>query len=63
MHPEGREEVVPDADAVGSTDFICRYVEKAAPGTSNYSETEINPVRPLARENPDERVLELAMTT
>ena len=49
VHPEGREEVVQDADAVGSTDFICRYVEKAAPGTSNYSETEINPVRRLAK--------------
>ena len=50
VHPECKEEVVMAADAAGSTEYICRYVEDAADGTVIYVGTEINLVERLARE-------------
>lgn len=60
VHPECREEVVQEADAAGSTEFICRYMQEAAPGSTILIGTEINLVSRLAREHPDKQVFELA---
>ncbi len=59
VHPECSEEVVLASDAVGSTEFICRYVEEAPAGTSLYIGTEINLVDRLAREHPDKKIQEV----
>ncbi len=59
VHPECTQEVVHHADAVGSTSFIVKYVEDAAPGNRIIIGTEINLVRRLADEHPDKTVLPL----
>ena len=59
VHPECSEEVVAEADAVGSTQYICRYVEEAPSGSSVYIGTEINLVDRLAREHPDKKIYEV----
>jgi quinolinate synthase len=59
VHPECSEEVVAGADAVGSTELICRYVEQAPAGSSVYIGTEINLVARLAQEHPDKRIFEV----
>ncbi len=59
VHPECSEEVVLAADAVGSTEYICRYVENAPPGSSIYVGTEINLVNRLASEHPDKKIHEV----
>jgi quinolinate synthase len=59
VHPECSEEVVLEADAVGSTEYICRYVEEAPSGSSVYIGTEINLVDRLAVEHPDKKIYEL----
>ena len=53
VHPECAHEVVELADEVGSTDFIIRTVEAAAPGTVLSIGTEIHLVKRLADEHPD----------
>lgn len=53
VHPECAHEVVLGADASGSTDFIIRYVEAAAPGTAIGIGTEVNLVKRLAEDHPD----------
>ncbi len=60
VHPECSEEVVSAADAAGSTEFICRYVEQAPAGASLYIGTEINLVSRLAAEHPQKRVYEVS---
>lgn len=60
VHPECSVEVVSGADAVGSTEYICRYVEAAPPGTAVYIGTEINLVERLAEEHPDKRICEIS---
>jgi len=60
VHPECREQVVLEADAAGSTEFICRYVQEAPAGSTIFIGTEINLVSRLAREHPDKHVFELA---
>ncbi len=60
VHPECREEVVAEADYVGSTRFIVDVVEKADPGSTIVIGTEINLVSRLAHENPDKTVLPLS---
>jgi quinolinate synthase len=52
--------VVALSDANGSTEFICRYVKEAPPGSTIYIGTEINLVSRIARENPDKKIYELA---
>jgi quinolinate synthase len=52
-HPECAHDVVELADLVGSTDFIIRTVEAAAPGTAIGIGTEIHLVKRLADEHPD----------
>ena len=59
VHPECSEEVVAEADAVGSTEYICRYVEEAPSGSSVYIGTEINLVVRLAAEHPDKKIFEV----
>ena len=59
VHPECSEEVVAEADAVGSTEYICRYVEEAPSGSSVYIGTEINLVDRLAVEHPDKKIYEV----
>ncbi len=56
VHPESRFEVVQAADASGSTAFIARYVEAAAPGAVIGIGTEINLVSRLAKEHPDKTI-------
>jgi quinolinate synthase len=59
VHPECSEGVVSESDAVGSTEYICRYVENVPPGTTVYIGTEINLVSRLATEHPDKQVYEV----
>jgi len=59
VHPECSEGVVSESDAVGSTEYICRYVENVPPGTTVYIGTEINLVSRLAMEHPDKQIYEV----
>jgi quinolinate synthase len=59
VHPECAHETVQLADRVGSTDFIIREVEAAAPGSTIAIGTEIHLVQRLANENPDKTVVSL----
>ena len=56
VHPECMFEVATAADLVGSTEFIIEQVAKAAPGTHWVVGTEINLVRRLALEHPEQRI-------
>jgi quinolinate synthase len=56
VHPECDLTLVREADFVGSTEYIIRTVEAAAPGTVWAVGTEINLVSRLANENPDKTV-------
>jgi len=60
VHPECTEEVVAMADAVGSTEFICKFVKQADVGATIMIATEINLIVRLARENPDKTVVPVA---
>jgi quinolinate synthase len=57
VHPECRHEVVLEADRVGSTGQIIRWVEEAAPGARIAIATELNLVKRLAQEHPDKQVV------
>jgi quinolinate synthase len=59
VHPECSHEVVEQADAVGSTDFIIRYVDEAEPGSAIGVGTEIHLVHRLASEHPELTVVSL----
>jgi quinolinate synthase len=59
VHPECTEDVVYMADAVGSTSYIVKYVEKVARGSTVVIGTEINLIDRLANEYPDKQVLAL----
>ena len=56
-HPECRHEVVLQADKVGSTSQIERWVEEAPAGTAIAIATELNLVRRLGDEHPDKQVM------
>jgi quinolinate synthase len=56
VHPECPRDVVEAADANGSTEFIIKYVEQAAPGSVIGIGTEINLVKRLDHEHPDKTV-------
>lgn len=60
VHPECPTEVVARSDSNGSTSFIVRTVEKAAPGAAFAIGTEIHLVARLAKENPDKTIVPLA---
>jgi len=53
VHPECTNEVVEAADLVGSTEYIIKALDAAAPGSSWALGTELNLVRRLARTHPD----------
>jgi quinolinate synthase len=59
VHPECDHEVVELADQVGSTDYIIKAVEAAAPGSVLAVGTEIHLVQRLAAEHPDRTVVSL----
>jgi quinolinate synthase len=59
VHPESPHEAVLAADQVGSTDFIIKTVEAAAPGTTIAIGTEIHLVNRLAQEHPDKTIVSL----
>ena len=58
-HPECSHEVVQLADQVGSTDFIIKAIEAAAPGTHVAVATEIHLVQRLSAEHPEVTVTSL----
>jgi quinolinate synthase len=62
VHPECRHDVVTAADLVGSTEFIIRTVEGAAPGSAWAIGTELNLVKRLAQDHPDQRITFLDRT-
>ncbi|MDY6880229.1 MAG: quinolinate synthase NadA [Thermodesulfobacteriota bacterium] len=59
VHPECTEEVVKEADAVGSTSFIVRYVQEAPSKSTIIIGTEINLIDRLSWEHQDKTVLAL----
>jgi quinolinate synthase len=56
VHPECRHDVVTSADLVGSTEFIIRTVEAAPAGSSWAIGTELNLVRRLAQQHPEQQI-------
>ncbi len=56
VHPECKHEVVEAADLVGSTEYIIKALDGAAPGSSWAIGTELNLVRRLALAHPDKTV-------
>ena len=59
VHPECMYETVQLADQNGSTDYIIRAVEQAAPGTKWAIGTEHNLVNRLAEEHPEQLIVSL----
>jgi len=62
VHPECHEDVVNQADVVGSTECIIRTVKQARPGTIWAVGTELNLVNRLKHEEADKQVLFLSPT-
>jgi quinolinate synthase len=56
VHPECRREVVEAADLNGSTEYIVKVIDEAAPGSVWGVGTEVNLVRRLAREHPEQTI-------
>ncbi len=59
VHPECPREVVDAADASGSTDFICKYVNGTRPGDKIFVGTEINLIQNLQASYPDRLIEKL----
>jgi len=59
VHPEAPHEAILAADEVGSTDFIIKTVEAAAPGTTIAIGTEIHLVNRLTQEHPHKTIVSL----
>jgi quinolinate synthase len=59
VHPECPQEVVSLSDAKGSTSYIVKYVQNAAPGSTIIIGTELNLIDRLALEYPDKKILTL----
>jgi quinolinate synthase len=59
VHPECSFDVVRAADLTGSTEFIIRQVENAAPGTHWAIGTEVNLVHRLALQHPEQSIQSL----
>ncbi len=62
VHPECTHEVVLAADLVGSTEFIIKTVEAAPPGSSWAIGTELNLVKRLAQQHPEQQITFLDKT-
>ncbi len=56
VHPECTHEVVTSSDMVGSTEYIIKALDAAAPGSSWGIGTELNLVRRLANAHPDKHI-------
>lgn len=56
VHPECRQEVVAAADLYGSTEYIIEQIEQAPAGSQWAVGTEINLVRRLALEHPEQLI-------
>lgn len=59
VHPECKPEVVEAADGAGSTSYLVRMVEEAAPGTTVVVGTEVSLVLRLAGQYQDRKVVPL----
>ena len=59
VHPECIREVVEEADAVGSTSFIVKYVKEAPPGATIIVGTEINLIDRLSLDHHNKTILDL----
>lgn len=55
VHPECKQDVIQLADAVGSTGFIPKFVEKAPSGATIAIGTKISMIERPAFENPDKK--------
>jgi len=62
VHPECAMEVVEKADLAGSTSFIIKQVEAAAPGTVWAIGTELHLVKRLEQEHPEQTIRFLSPT-
>ena len=62
VHPECRHEVVTAADLVGSTEYIISQVAAAPAGTAWAIGTELNLVRRLAAQFPEQQIVYLDKT-
>ncbi len=62
VHPECKHEVVTAADVIGSTEAIIQAVEAAPAGTAWAIGTELNLVRRLARQHPEQQIAFLDRT-
>jgi quinolinate synthase len=62
VHPECNYEVVEAADVVGSTESIIKTVEAAAPGSAWAIGTELNLVKRLAEQHPEQEIVFLDRT-
>jgi quinolinate synthase len=62
VHPECRYEVVEAADVVGSTEAIIKTVAAAPPGSAWAIGTELNLVKRLAEEHPEQEIVFLDRT-
>ncbi|RMH04438.1 MAG: quinolinate synthase NadA [Nitrospirae bacterium] len=60
VHPECHEDVVNQADLVGSTEFIINTVSRAPAGTCWAVGTELNLVNRLKNEHPDKQIFFLS---
>jgi len=56
VHPECRAEVVEQADGAGSTGYLVKVAQEAAPGATIVIGTEINLVNRLAAEHPEKNI-------
>ena len=57
VHPECQHEVVLKADEVGSTEYIIRTIEQAPAGSKWAIGTELNLVKRLATDHPDQEIV------
>lgn len=62
VHPECAHEVVTKADLVGSTEYIIKTIAAAPAGSTWAVGTELNLVRRLASQHPDQRIAFLEKT-
>ncbi len=62
VHPECRYEVVTQADLIGSTEFIIKTIEAAPPGSKWAVGTELNLVKRLAEQHPEQTIVFLDKT-
>ena len=60
VHPECRFDVVEKADLTGSTAYIVKQIEAAAPGTEWAVGTEVHLVQRMAKLHPEQKIIVLS---